>query len=253
MARCQILTLLVVLFALAPCQARAPKPRAPSAQEKDPGIIFVVGGVGGLDLLGATCNWVLPKVGVTHEIRNFDWQHGKGHVLLDLQDTRHFLAKARELADLIEQARQGRPDRPVYLIAHSAGAGLVLAAAEMLPEKSVSRIILLSAAVAPRYDLRPALRATRMGIVSFHSKHDTLVLGWGTKKFGTVDRFYGPSAGLTSFVVPADLEHQDVELYSRLIQLAWRPSLIMEGHTGGHHGTVMPWFISKEVVPWLKP
>ena len=42
-------------------------------------------------------------------------------------------------------------------------------------------------------------------------------------------------------------------LYNRLVQVRWMPSMILEGHTGGHLGTAMPTFLNREVVPWLKP
>src|SRR5438874_3847 len=87
------------------------------------------------------------------------------------------------------------------LPAARAGAGLGLAAAAQLPAGTVERVVLLSAAVAPTYDLRPALTATRGEIVSFHSSLDRVLLDWGTSQFGTVDRVYGPAAGLSGFEV----------------------------------------------------
>ena len=116
-----------------------------------------------------TTHWALPRAGLPHEIRDFTWTHGKGHILLDLQDTQHCLLKAHELADQIRKIKETRPGCPVYVLAHSGGCGLSLAAAEMLPERSIERIILLSAAVSPSYDLRTALRATNNGIISFYA------------------------------------------------------------------------------------
>ncbi len=225
----------------------------PESSNIPPGIVFQVGGVGGVGLMGLTTRWALPRAGLPHEIREFTWTHGKGHILLDLQDTRHCMAKAQELAELIRKAKEERPDRPVYLLAHSGGCAISLAAAELLPERSIERIILLAAAVSPNYDLRPALRATNFGVISFYSKKDHVILGWGTKHFGTMDRFYGPSAGFVGFAVPTNLDPEDRLLYARLVQLPWCPKLILEGNSGGHAGTVMPRFLAKEVAPWLKP
>jgi hypothetical protein len=226
---------------------------SPESLTVSPGVVFQVGGVGGLGLMGITTHWALPHAGLPHEIRDFIWTHGKGHFFLDLQDTRHCLAKAQELADQIRKVKEQQPDRPVYVLAHSGGCALSLAAAELLPEHTIERIVLLSAAVSPNYDLRPALRATNYGVISFYSKKDQLILGWGTKHFGTMDRFYGPSAGFVGFVVPANLEAEDRLLYARLVQLPWHPKLILEGNSGGHAGSVMPGFLMKEVAPWLKP
>src|SRR5207244_94004 len=82
-------------------------------------------------------------------------------VLRDLQDARRLREKAGELAGLVLEYRAAHPDRPVYLLGHSGGAGVALAAAEMLPPGSLERIVLLSAAVSPCYDLTPAFPALR--------------------------------------------------------------------------------------------
>jgi pimeloyl-ACP methyl ester carboxylesterase len=232
------------------CQAGDKKPEPPAAK---PGVIFTAGGIGGLDILGASAQWALPHVGIHHEIRDFVWTHGWGHLFRDLQDTGHLLAKAEELAAEVRRYKAEHPDRPVYLMGKSGGTGLVLAAAEMLPPNTVERIILLSSAVSPDYDLRRALQATKGEIVSFYSKHDYFILGWGTSQFGTVDRVYGPSAGLRKFKVPPDLNAQDQALYDRLVQVPWNPWMICEGNTGAHFGTSLPAFLGKEVAPWFKP
>src|SRR5262249_55875138 len=156
-------------------------------------------GIGGLDTLGVCARCVLPAAGVVHEVREFDWTHGKLRLLRDLQDTRHLIAKADELAEQVRRVKEEDPRRPVFLVGHSAGAGLVRAAAERLPPATLERLIVLSAAVSPTYDLRPALRATRGEVVAFSSQMDLFVLDWGTSLFGTVDRVYGPSAGQCGF------------------------------------------------------
>jgi pimeloyl-ACP methyl ester carboxylesterase len=218
-----------------------------------PGIIFTVGGVGGLDILGASAHWAFPHAGVHHEIRDFVWTHGWGKLFRDLQDTRHLLRKAEELAADIRRIKATDPDRPIYLVGKSGGTGLVLATAELLPPNTLERIVLLSAAVSPDYDLRRAFEATKGEIVSFYSPHDHFILGWGTSQFGTVDRVYGPSAGLRKFRVPKDLNEHDRAMYDRLVEVPWNPRMICEGHTGTHFGTSLPAFLAKEVAPWLKP
>jgi pimeloyl-ACP methyl ester carboxylesterase len=223
-----------------------------TASSPRPGVVFVVGGVGGLDGLGPAAQWILPRSGVPHEVRNFVWTHGWGKVFKDLQDTRYLLAQADELAEEIRFLKQKAPERPVYLVGKSGGAGLVLAAAGQLPPRTLERVVLLSAAVSPTFDLRPALRATKEEIVSYYSSYDWFVLGWGTSQFGTVDRMYGASAGWTGFVVPTNLSNEDRALYDRLEQIPWRPSMILEGNWGMHLGTSMPGFVGQEVAPWLK-
>jgi pimeloyl-ACP methyl ester carboxylesterase len=217
------------------------------------GVVFVVGGVGGVDPLGPSSHWALPKAGVPHELRDFDWTHGVGHPLRDLQDIRHVNAKADELADLVRAVKAADPDRPIYLMGHSGGTGICLAAAERLPTATVERIILLNAAVSPTLDLRPALRATRCEIVSFYSTLDTLVLGCGTWKFGTMDRVYTQSSGRTGFVIPADLDDEGRALYARLVQIPCSVADVPYMTAGAHHSYVMPRFLGVRVAPWLKP
>jgi pimeloyl-ACP methyl ester carboxylesterase len=224
----------------------------PSAPTR-PGVVFVVGGIGGLDPLNLWVPLTLPHAGVPHELRNFPWTHGKGHLLRDLQDTRHLLAKAGELAEAVRAIKAADPARPVYLLGHSAGAAVSLAAAEQLPPGTVERIVLLAAAVSPDYDLRPALRATRSEIVCFNSCCDLLFLDLGTSLFGTADRVYGPSAGLTGFRPPADLDEEGRRLYDRVVQVPWRPDHLLQFRGGLHHSACMPLYLANFVAPWLIP
>jgi hypothetical protein len=229
--------------------AAKPTPRPPAKR----GLVFVVGGIGGIDAVGLAAHLALPLSGVPHEIRDFTWTHGKGQYLKDLRDFPHLMEKADDLAAEILRVKKADPERPIYLVGKSGGTGLVLAAVEKLPPTTIERIVLLSAAVSPTYDLRPALRATRSEIVSFYSVHDQLILGWGTRRFGTIDRFFGPSAGLVGFRLPESMSPEDQALYHRLVQVPWKPGMIWEGHLGTHAGTSMPAFVGKEVSPWLKP
>ncbi|MFT3880569.1 MAG: alpha/beta hydrolase [Gemmatales bacterium] len=211
-----------------------------------PGVVFVAGGAGSITNLAGIMKWSLRQADSPLEVRDFDWSHGKGRIIRDIQDIRHLVQKADELAQQILEYQAAHPDRPIYLVGRSTGAMIVLLAAEKLPLASVERIILLSPAVSPNYDLTPALRTTRAEIVSFHSRLDIPVLNWGTSLVGTADRYYTPSAGLNGFTIPA----ATVE-YQRLKQIEWSPSKAWYGHLGGHLGNGMPLFLLYEVVPHL--
>ncbi len=225
----------------------------PAGEPAAAGIVFVVGGVGGLDPIQACAPWTLPKAGVPHRIEVFPWTHGKCRLLRDLRDTPYLLAQAERLAEAVRQAQAREPSRPIYLLGHSAGAGVILAAAEKLPPASLERILLLSAAVSSTYDLRGALRATRREVVCFNSTYDRLCLDWGTSVFGTVDRVYGPAAGLGGFQPPTDLDEEGRELYRRLVQVPWRLEMVLKCTDGSHHGPCMPIFLARQVAPWLLP
>lgn len=222
------------------------------AVDQPAGIVLVIGGIGGMDPLGYSAGVAFPKAGVRHQVREFVWTHGWGQLLRDLQDNQHVRKKAEELADHIRRLKAENPEKPLFIVAKSGGTGLALTAAEMLPANTLERIILLSSAVSPGYDLRRALQATRGEIVSFHSPYDQLILNFGTRQFGTIDRVYGPSAGLHGFVEPTDLEPEDRMLYRRLVQVPWNSRMLRQWHNGMHAGTSFPSFLAAEVAPWLK-
>jgi pimeloyl-ACP methyl ester carboxylesterase len=235
------------------CVLLTPASGRTAEEAASPGLIFVIGGVGGLDPLQLCAPHTLPRAGVPHALEVFNWTHGVCRPLRDLQDTRYLLQQADRLAALVRAAQERHPDRPIYLLGHSAGAGIALAAAEQLPPASLERIILLAAAVSPRYDLRGALRATRREVVSFNSTYDRFCLDWCTNLFGTVDRVYGPGAGLNGFQRPANLDDEGERLYRRLVQVPWRLEMVWKCTDGFHNGACMPIFLAKLVAPWLTP
>ncbi|MGF1581944.1 MAG: hypothetical protein ACFCD0_21675 [Gemmataceae bacterium] len=223
--------------------------------EKQEGIVFLLEGVGGLDLLHVSGKVGLKwQAGLPHEIRQFRWSHGPGCFLMDLQDFRHLEKQSQQLARTILAIRRKTPNRPIYFVAHSGGTGLAIRAAELLPPNTIDRIVLLASALSPRRDLRGALRASRGGIISYYSSHDHLILYLGTMNFGTVDRYYEASAGYSGFIRPPNLPNQDELLYrQRLVQIPWNPDMIWHGHYGNHIGAVMPGFLASEVAKWLQP
>jgi hypothetical protein len=228
-------------------------PPAPADGEAGrPGVVFVIGGVGGWDPLPLSAKLVLPCRGVKHKIVEFVWTHGWGRIFSDLQDAPHLMRKADELAELIAKFKTVYPDRPVYLLAKSGGAGVALAAAERLAPQTIERIVLLSAAVSPGYDLRAALRATRTEIVSFYSTLDRFILGWGTGRFGTIDGVYGPGAGMSGFETPAGLTPAEQALYARLVEVHWHPRMLLSGYAGFHSCNSLPLFVAVHVAPWLR-
>ncbi|MFO0846835.1 MAG: hypothetical protein U0797_31460, partial [Gemmataceae bacterium] len=101
-------------------------------------------------------------------------------------------------------------------------------------------------------DLRRALAACRRGMVSYHAPQDSVVLGWGTRRFGTIDRQFVSAAGRDGFVLPEGLSAASPGLYSRLTQVAWEPRMILDGNWGQHNSPLWPRFLAREVARWLR-
>jgi len=246
------LLLTALVFLASGCLEQQSLVVAATAREK-PGVVFLDSGIGGISPLAPAAKVALPLAGVDHELREFAWQHGKGHHIRDLQDKENIREKAAELAQLIRDLHEREPNRRVYLVGHSAGTAIVVQAAELLPPNSIERIILLSSALSPNYDLTAALRATRGQIVTFYSQADRMMLDWGTTWFGTADRLYGSAAGLRGFVQPANLDDAGKRAYEQqVVQVPWTVDKAFELQGGWHHSTTMPWFLARQVAPWLK-
>ena len=122
------------------------------------GVVFVADGAGGFHATSATLTEVLAEDRIPLAVEMVEWTHGYYRVLADQIDHGHALAEGRRLALEVAAYRQTCPGK-VYLVGHSAGSAVILAAAEALPPDSVDRIILLAPSVSMSYDLRPALRA----------------------------------------------------------------------------------------------
>ena len=241
-----VLALFAALVLSAVVRADAPLP------EGKPGVIFVVGGVGGVDPLQRWAQVALPLAGVPHEVRVFEWTHGKFRPLRDLQDTRYLQERAAELADQVRAVKAEDPSRPIFLIGHSAGAALVLETASQLPAGTIERMILLSAAVSPLYDLRPALRATRGEIVAFSSPLRRVHAPFRNQYVrhrGPLLHGRGGNAGLPG---PRRPRRGGPLSVRPAAQSGWKPEMCLERRCW-HNSTCMPLFLGRQVTPWLMP
>jgi pimeloyl-ACP methyl ester carboxylesterase len=212
------------------------------------GLILVADGVGGLNLCGTGLSYAAARAGLRHEIRVFDWGHGVGRWHADLTNVANHEAKAEAVAAEVEEFRSAHPAAPVFLVGKSGGTGIIIRALERLAEEAVEATVLLSPALSPQYDLSRGLRAVRRELVVFWSPLDLIVLGLGTRIFGTVDRVNAVSAGLVGFRPP---DTADPAQYAKLRQVRWRPEMAPTGYLGGHVGPDAPAFLRKYVVPLL--
>lgn len=225
------------------CLGRAPEP---SACRPGAPLVLVADGVGGFDLCGAGLRYAAVAAGVDLDVRILTWGHGWGRWHSDLTDVANHRTQAEALVGLVREARADRPERPVFLLGKSGGSGVVVRALEDLPADSVEAAVLIAPALSPEYDLSRALRAVRRELVVFWSPLDLIVLGLGTRLFGTVDRVHSAAAGLTSFRRPAGVAEPS---YAKLRQVRWIPKMASTGYLGGHVGPDLPAFLKGYVIP----
>jgi Serine aminopeptidase, S33 len=218
------------------------------------GFVLVADGIGGLDLCGIALRSVLRAERPAYAIQLFPWGHGMGRWHADLTDVVNRDTKAQLIAETIRRFKTVHPSDPVFIVAKSGGSGVVVKALELLDEQTVERVILLAPALSPGYDLARALRAVHREMVVFWSPLDVLILGAGTRLFGTVDRVKSVSSGLVSFQVPSadDSDPASNQGYAKLRQVRWRPRMAATGYFGGHLGPDSPLFLRKYVVPLLR-
>jgi pimeloyl-ACP methyl ester carboxylesterase len=213
-------------------------------------VVIVANGSGDFRTVTRGLIQAVTETAAPLQIETYVWSHGYGRYILDHVDHTNHLNHAHPLAVQVAAYRQACPNRRIYLVGHSAGCAVVLAAAEMLPPDSVDRIILLSPSVCETYDLRPALRTARCSIDVFHSSEDRVILGVAMRFVGTADHGCHTAAGRYGFR-PIIACPADAALYSKLRQHPWDPVLEWTGHTGGHYGNNEAAFLRTYVLPLL--
>lgn len=217
------------------------------------GLVLALGGVGGLDFCGFGLRLAARAERLPSAVEIVVWGHGPGRWYRDLSDVAHLDRQAERVAGRVREFRAGHPGEPVYVVGKSGGAGIVVKTLERLEPSSVERAVLLAPALSPRYNLSRALRAVHREMVVYTSPLDLVILGAGTRLFGTIDRVRTFGAGLVGFDVPGPGEDDErSRAYAKLRQVRWRPPMVGLGHLGGHFGTDHPRFLRRHVIPLLR-
>ncbi|MEE9296633.1 MAG: alpha/beta hydrolase [Phycisphaerae bacterium] len=215
--------------------------------------MFVLPGIEGRSFANRNIVRGLTDGGVDSAIRIYDWTTGTGPFgwFVHLADIRRNRIQAIRLARMIIRYQKKHPHRPVFLIGHSGGAGIVLMTLDLLRKSQpVDGVILLGAAVWPHRNLVRSLKRTRRGIWNFYTPRDFGFLGLGTSLLGTIDRKFGPGAGAIGFRVPQGLSEEALDLYSgKLIQVRYDASMWAEGNPGTHAGWTNRRFVAKRLAP----
>jgi len=224
----------VDLLALSGCGV--PDEIAPA--QLDRGYVAMLPGVEGSDWQLRGVFRGLRDAGLDGAIEVMEWGDWPMASLRNLTSYERNRRRAKGIADRLAAYGREHPERPITLIGYSGGGGVALFVAEALPDDvRLHRLILVAAAISPAYDLTRALaRCDRL--VSFHSTSDWLLVGVGTRVFGTIDRQRTVSAGFVGFLDEAGA----ARALPRLEQVAWRPAWLKHGHYGGHIGYLArPW------------
>jgi len=250
----------LLTISLAFLLARCASVRPPTTAEYEHGLVWVFPGVEGGKRSVARAVAAFRDAGVEAAICVHDWWRPFG-LVSNLASYERNRRDARRIALRIAYYRAGYPDTPVDLVGYSGGGGMAVMVAEELPaDVRVRNIVLAQPALSPKYDLTNAMGHVDGLLVNHYSRWDFLVLGAGTMLLGTMDRVYGPSAGLTGFdcfsAVP------DERLRRKLVQRAWSSRMIRQGHLGGHvwiHNyrwnkhCVAPYLVPPVTEPWAPP
>lgn len=212
-------------------------------------VLFVADGAGDYRACSTSLRDTVRADGLPLEVVTFVWSHGYLRNFADHNDYAFARFRGRELAEKVLEQRRTRPDLPVSLVGHSAGCGVVLAAAEQLPPDTIERIVLLAPSVSEEYDARPALRAARLGIDNFYSPEDWLWLGLFIDLVGAMDDpCVTRTAGRYGFSVKP-IDTADGSHLSKLRQHRWDSDQRSLGHDGEHYGAYQPDYLRRFVLP----
>lgn len=206
-------------------------------------LVFVANGVGGSTVVSDNLLDVNSEKQLGLRIQMVPWcRHNSP--FMDLTDEEAQLKAATRIACSVSAIRKDCPCAHIFFVGHSAGARVVLAAAEMLPPKSVDRIIVLAPAVSCTYDLTMAIKSSRYGIDNFFSSEDS-VLDSENRHYRNADGPKTHAAGRAGFHL-VSRDKQDIDLYRSLRQYRWTAA---DYGNGGHYAWALRHNMKKAIVP----
>ena len=219
------------------------------------GLVLVLPGIEGESFLNHGIARGLDDGGVGASIEIDDWTTGfMPFFFYHLRNDTLHNEQADRIARRIIDYRKSHPGRPIYLVGHSGGGGLIVMILEKLPpDVLVTSVVLLVAAISGQYDLSRALPHVEKKFVNYRAFGDLFFLGVGNLVFGTFDGRHAPGAGLTGFHNPENLSDEARHNYStRLHQITYRLSMLADFNFGGHMSVTSRPFIARTIAPYLK-
>jgi pimeloyl-ACP methyl ester carboxylesterase len=197
-------------------------------------------------------HWLLDGLrqgGFNAEMEVYDWTTGRIGIEA-LQGRELHSAQSHKVAEKLTAFARQNPRRPIYITSHSGGCGVIVWALEQLPEDvKINTLVMIAPALSPDYDLSKALSHVKGRAYVFSSPHDTIVLGTGTKLFGTIDGQKVEAAGLNGFVRP---EQADPEQYKKLSPQPYSSQWLAKyGNAGSHICSLRPMFAREYIATLL--
>ena len=237
-ANLSFLLVTVALFLSPIAQAAQPDPNAD--------YLLHLPGIAGYRWLDKQMIAGLREGGYAARVAVYDWP-GEHAGLGALLGRERNAAHAQKVAAALEKRYRENPDRRIVVTAHSGGAGIAVWALEKLPpDVKIDTLVLIAPALSPRYDLTEALRHVRGKAYAFTSTLDAVVLGVGTRTFGTIDGVKCEAAGMTGFFPP---ETADASEYNKLVAMPYDPRWIELGNLGDHIGPMRQLFARATLAP----
>lgn len=215
-------------------------------------VVIALDGVGGFQFGPLLIRRAFRQDGQPIGTLYFRWQGGMvGEVLSDLMRYRRNRLMGIQLARKILAFARRHPDTRLHLVAYSGGAGIAAFACEKLKgRRLIETLVLACPALSPEYNLGPALQSVTR-CYALTSRKDFVLLGLGTRLFGTTDRQFTAAAGKVGFRIPSDASPEDRSAYDKMRQINWTPGLKRYRHHGGHSGWVMIPLLRAHLVPIL--
>ena len=205
-------------------------------------------GIGGARSIDVSLVRGFRAGGFKGDVEIYDWTEDDSGI-----DALHSFARnhreAKIIADKIIARHRSDPNAPIYLTCHSGGAGLAVWALEDLPPAiRVKDLLFMSPALSPSYDLTSALRHVSDHAYVFSSLSDQLVLGVGTRVFGTIDGVKTDAAGRVGFTKPASA---DAGQYAKLVPEPYDLRWLQYDNYGDHVGGMNRSFSEHLLLPLL--
>ena len=158
-------------------------------------------------------NGVSPQTDIQLNLGNvYENWYVRKPIVVEIPWTRPFCSNSSNFRDLeahalgatrmvceIQRIRRCNPDSPIVITGYCAGSHVALLAAEQLPPGCVDRIVLLSPGVSTCYDVRCAMRASRLGMDVYYNTDDT-ILDFYEEEVGTADGRRTAIAGRIGFL-----------------------------------------------------